>query len=704
MAPLHYLKVIRRRWRIVLACFLLATVIGYIFSPEQTAKPEGPGFQAAVTLVPPSDVASPPNLYLAAHLTTTPDVAALAKEQLPPDVRPSNEEAIAASVSPEAGAITVTATDLDKNSATLLAQAYATATIEFIKTATVGTQEGALAAAKKELETVEGNIEDLRDDLGRDPSNAVVEARLQTEMARFGMAYQRVQELLSAEKTPATLQVLGAPEVAPIEASGISPPDDRRARALLAGALGLVLGFGVAIAVDRLDPRLRERAEVEEALGLPVLGEIPRVGRRARADHALITTARPDSAAAEAYRSLRSALTLVAQGGRSNDGGAISAWPVQQPSQVLVVTGARGHEGKTTTVVNLAAAFAEMDRNVIVIDCDFRKPEAHLYLDASPGGGLADMRDGYLNEVIRTTSIPGVTLVTSGRAISQPASVLPRLAGIIADARRQASIVLIDSSPLLVVSEAVDVLQFADAALVSCRLGQTTLEQARRARDVLQRAEVPVLGAVLTGTGPKRGTPYGQPGRKQALRSFVANWAQTASQDLGYRASRNGESAEAPAEDLRTDVTPEVREDAARDGSVQRQNGQAMSDEAPQDQASQDQAPQDQAPQDQAPQDQAPQDQAPQDPAPQDPAPQDQASLDQQPANRQYRRRHERPNHWPAEWYNGGEDKRRDEYQSPQWHQLDGSGHDEPAQVDEHHPAEANEQQEVPDSAARSGG
>jgi Mrp family chromosome partitioning ATPase len=654
MAPLQYLKVIRRRWWIVLACFLLATVTGYILSPEQSAKPEGPGFQANVTLVPPSDVASPPNLYLAAHLTTSPDVAALAEAQLPPDVRPSNEEAIAASVSPEAGAVTVTATDLDKNSATLLAQAYATATIEFIKTATVGSQEGALAAAKKELKTVEGNIEDLRDDLARDPSNAVVEARLQTEMARFGMAYQRVQELLSAEKTPATLQVLGAPEVAPIEASGISPPDDRRARALLAGALGLVLGFGVAIVVDRLDPRLRERAEVEEALGLPVLGEIPRVGRRARADHALITTARPDSAAAEAYRSLRSALTLVAQGGRSNDGGAISARPVQPPSQVLVVTGARGHEGKTTTVVNLAAAFAEMDRNVIVIDCDFRKPEAHLYLDASPGGGLADMTDGYLNEVIRTTSIPGVTLVTSGRAISQPASVLPRLAGIIADARRQASIVLIDSSPLLVVSEAV----------------------------------------VLTGTGPKRGTPYGQPGRKQALRSYVANWAQAASQDLGYRASRNGESAAAPTEDLRTDVTPEVSEDAARDDSVQRRHDQAMSDEAPQDQAPQDRAPQDRAPQDRAPQDRAPQDQAPQDQAPQD----------QQPANRQYKRRHERPNQWPAEWYNGGEDKRLDEYQNPRWHQLDGSGHDEPAQVNEHDPAKADEQQEVPDSAARSGG
>ena len=556
MALLQYLKVIRRRWRVVLACFLLATITGYIISPEQSAEPMGPGFEAALTLIPPADVSTPPNLYLAAHLTTTPDVAALAAEQLPPDVRPRDELAITGSVSPEAGALTITATDLDRERAILLAQAYATATIHFLSTATAGSQEGALAAAQKELESVEESIDALQKDVARNPNNAVIEAQLQTEMARYGIVFQRVQDLLSAGDSPATLQVLGTPEVTALEAGGISAPNDRRARALLAGVLGLVLGFGVALAVDRLDARLRERDEAEEAFGLPVLGEIPRVGRRARADHALITTARPDSTAAEAYRSLRSAITLVAQS-RANDGGAVSTR--QQTHQVLVVTAAHGHEGKSTTVVNLAATLAETDKTVIVIDCDFRKPEAHRFLGVAPGRGLVDVAEanfnGNIDQVIQPTAVPGVSLVTNGKAVSQPTSVFARLPGIIADARRRADVVLIDSSPLLAVSEAVDVLQYADAALVVCRLGRTTFEHARRSRRLLQRAEVPLLGVVLTGISSDRGTPYGQPSRGQALRARLASWVETA----GHAPLSNGATEQTAQKQPAVDTRPDIR-------------------------------------------------------------------------------------------------------------------------------------------------
>jgi hypothetical protein len=115
--------------------------------------------------------------------------------------------------------------------------------------------------------------------------------------------------------------------------------------------------------------------------------------------------------------------------------------------------------------------------------------------------------------------------VTGGSSVSHPAGVLARLSGIIAEARDRADIVLIDSSPLLVTSEALDVLQHADAALVACRLGHTTQEQARRARRLLHRADVPVLGVVLTGTPPHRGTPYGQPSRSQAFWSRLGAWA-----------------------------------------------------------------------------------------------------------------------------------------------------------------------------------
>jgi len=596
MAVLEYLKVLRRRWRVVLACFLVAAATGYVLSPEASAEPEGSGYQSSLTLVPSVGATNVPNLYLAAHLATSPDVAALAAQRLADaGVQAANAESITAAVDAEVGAVTITATDLDEARASVLTEAYAAATIEFLQRITTGSDEEALATAQAELKAITTVIDDLENDLADEPTNAVLQARLNTETARYGIAYNRVQELLGAQTTP-PLQVLGTPEVEQLEEGFISAPTDRRIRALLAGMLGLVLGLGLALVVDRLDPRLRERDDVEEALGLPVLGEIPRIGRRARADYALVTAVRPDSAVAEAYRSLRSAITLVAQGKRTETG--VTARASQQTPQVLVVTGMQSDEGKTTTVVNLAAALAETDRSVLVIDCDFRKPEAHLYLDAPPSGGLADVFEAevaeHVDHAIRATAIPRVQLITSGQAASHPAGVLARLSGIIADSRARADVVLIDSSPLLVASDAVDVLQYADAALVASRLGRTTYEQARRARRLLQRADVPVLGIVLTGTPPTAGTPYGQTSRKRAFWSRLATWVNTIAPNQARRESPGASTDETPT--WRTDEWQREDPDATVDETVgpttyekpswrtddwRRRDADATADEAP---------------------------------------------------------------------------------------------------------------------------
>src|SRR5690606_21451691 len=123
---------------------------------------------------------------------------------------------------------------------------------------------------------------------------------------------------------------------------------------------------------------------------------------------------------------------------------------------------------------------------------------------------------GNLDLVTRATKVHRVHLVTSGDGVRQPAAALSRLSGIIAEARGRADVVLVDTSPLLVTSDAQDVLQYADGVLTVCRFARTTYEQATRARRLLQRADVPLLGVVLTGTAPHRGTPYGQPSRRQA--------------------------------------------------------------------------------------------------------------------------------------------------------------------------------------------
>lgn len=561
MTSVEYLKIFRRRWKVVLACFLVAAAAGYILSPDEGSVPEGSGYVASVTLIPAVDATSATNLHLAAHLATGPDVANLAAEQLPPDVQPANAEAVTASVDSEVGSLTVTATDLDRARAGVIADAYAAATIQFVTVATSQSHEGALAAAEAELTGIKQSIAALQDQLSDEPEDEVLRAQLQAEVTRYGVVFQQVQDLIGADAPTPPLQVLGTAQIAPLETGGISPPTDRRARALLAGALGIVLGLGVALAVERFDTRLRGRDEAEEAFDLPVLAEIPKISRRARADHALLTAAQPNNAAAEAFRSLRSAITLVAQSKRTRSGAA-AARTAQQPPQVLIVTGAQGDEGKSTTVVNLATALAETGRSVLVIDCDFRKPEAHLFFDMPPGLGLADLAEadlsGSIDQVIRPTAVPGVQLVTSGSPVSHPAGVLARLSGIIAEARDRADIVLIDSSPLLVTSEALDVLQHADAALIVCRVGRTRYEQATRARKLLLRAEVPVLGLVLTRTAPQRRTPYGQTTRTQLWWSRFARLVKPPAPDEGlHRRGVDDGAADVPLGDFHWDEDEE---------------------------------------------------------------------------------------------------------------------------------------------------
>ncbi|MFW6041799.1 MAG: division plane positioning ATPase MipZ [Guyparkeria sp.] len=533
MVIVEYLKVLGRRWRLLLACVLVAAVAGYVFSPDEAEEEAGSGYEASLTLIPSSEGTSSVNLHLAAHLATTPDVANIAAENLPAGIEPSGSGAITAGVSSEAGSLTITATDQDETRAGMLVRAYADATIDFFKQTTVESEDETLEELEEELDEIEESIAQLESELEVDPDNQVLQARLDAEIARYSDVFQHVQDLLDEEEPEAPLEVVGTAQVSELD-TGFSPPSDRRARAGLAGALGLVLGLGLALTVDRMDSRLREREDVEDSFGLPVLSEVPRISRRTRAENALVTVTQPDGAVAEAYRSLRSAITLVAQGRRVRDDAAPNRTPYEVP-KVLVVTGAQGDEGKSTTVVNLAAALAETGRSVLVIDCDFRKPEVHHYLNPEPGVGLADLVEanvpGNLDLVSRATSVHRVHLVTSGDSVRQPAAALSRLSGIVAEARDRADVVVVDTSPLLVTSDAQDVLRYADGVLTVCRFARTTYEHAIRARRLLERADVPLLGVVLTGTAPHRGTPYGQPSRRQAAWFKLTRWLKLSGPD-----------------------------------------------------------------------------------------------------------------------------------------------------------------------------
>ena len=159
--------------------------------------------------------------------------------------------------------------------------------------------------------------------------------------------------------------------------------------------LGLVLGGVLALALEHFDTRPRDRAAARRAYRLPVLAEIPKVRDSERRDFAVVTASQPDNSAAEAYRSLRSTIMFTDSRIHRLGDEAIalngSAVNTTQRPQVILVASACAEEGKTATVVNLAACFADVGKRVLVLDCDFRGPDAHQYLGVSPGTGLSNL-------------------------------------------------------------------------------------------------------------------------------------------------------------------------------------------------------------------------------------------------------------------------------------------------------------------------
>ncbi len=242
---------------------------------------------------------------------------------------------------------------------------------------------------------------------------------------------------------------------------------------------------------------------MEKSFGLPVLAEIPKLpwGKRRRA--ALLSAEQPASGTAEAYRVLRSAVLLL----RPSIESAQTGRPRKQETRVALVTSARAGEGKTTTVANLAIALAETGRRVLVLSLDFRNPRLHEYLGVKNGDGLSEVLESgnhrHLAGVVADTAHAGVRIATSGGVERSPGALLASAGRLITQARGLADVVLVDTPPLLVASDAVDLAQHADAVLLVGRLNRTTRTVAEAARRVVSRLGVPALGVVLVGVPPQ---------------------------------------------------------------------------------------------------------------------------------------------------------------------------------------------------------
>lgn len=347
----------------------------------------------------------------------------------------------------------------------------------------------------------------------RTPAKNIEFARLQrnaqTYQELYNLLEKRYQEaLISEEQTPSGIEVvdLAVPEYTPVA--------PKRGIMITFGVvIGLVLGFGIVLLIHSLD-RSIHTPEQAEKLGtllstIPVIEtfdenlrakasvnvkviEGPESESRKIASH-LVTHFDPKSSVSEAYRALRTSLLFSRVGNVQPDGTKIGS--------LFGITSSAPKEGKSTTISNLAITVAQGGQKVLLIDCDLRRPVLHAVFGYNKEPGTTNYLVGraIVDDIIRTSPIRNLDIITSGTIPPNPSELIgsERMKEFLAEMQKRYDLILIDTPPVIAVTDAQVVSTFVDGMILVLSSGVTQTELAKRSKDLILKVGGKVIGLVL---------------------------------------------------------------------------------------------------------------------------------------------------------------------------------------------------------------
>lgn len=271
---------------------------------------------------------------------------------------------------------------------------------------------------------------------------------------------------------------------------------------ILGALLGLLATIAAVFIWETVDDRVRSADDVERVTDLGVIGRVLKMpGDRGRGEiYRLATLLYPRSPAAEAFRALRTNLEFAA---------------LDQRYRTIVVTSAAAHEGKTVVAANLAIAYAQGGKQVILVDADLRLPGVQLMFGLDDAIGLTDLARSdapVLDEVLHATEVPGLRILTAGTIPPNPAEILgsQRMKAVFARLLGEADVLVIDTAPVGVVTDAALLAADADATILVVRESYASERVVRRGREALAAVNAHVAGVVLNFVRPRSGEadPY----------------------------------------------------------------------------------------------------------------------------------------------------------------------------------------------------
>ncbi len=276
----------------------------------------------------------------------------------------------------------------------------------------------------------------------------------------------------------------------------------------VAGVFGLFAGVGLCYVIELADRSFRSPEDVRRQLGVPIVGHIPvipihrtRAKKKGQAPasplHPVICTYhQPRGRQSEAYRAVRTSLYFGTQG---------------ETHKVIQITSPNPGDGKTTLAANLAVSIADSGKRVLLVDADFRRPKIHKYFGLDNAAGVSSVVAGETEivDAILPTTVENLSAMPCGPRPHNPADLLtsPRFKEMIDLVRDQYDFVIVDTPPLLAVTDPSVVAPRVDGVLMVLRLTKHARDAAMRANEVLNALGVHTLGVVVNGIG--KGTGYG---------------------------------------------------------------------------------------------------------------------------------------------------------------------------------------------------
>jgi len=307
--------------------------------------------------------------------------------------------------------------------------------------------------------------------------------------------------LLSSLETIRLARLQNTPNIVQIDAAS-KPTEPIRPRPVtnmaMAGAIGLILAVGIAFLIENLDDTLKTPEDVEQFLGVPVLGFVATMPTKRKTAKDIFVVQQPHSPVSEAFRSLRTNLESASR---------------EKPIRTLLVTSTGPSEGKTTIATNLAVVFSHNKKRVVLMDADMRRPHVNLLFGMANRKGLSNLLTNaeHISTIGKVRKdLPNLLVVTSGNLPLNPTELLgsTRMGMVLNEASNLADITIIDTPPSLV-SDAQILAARVDAVLFVIQPGETSANIVASALESFKRSGARIVGVVMNRIPKNRDYYYG---------------------------------------------------------------------------------------------------------------------------------------------------------------------------------------------------